>query len=69
MQEKWTDLIVGDPIPSNLYAIRAQPNVIPLTTDIPYTFDPEFLARAEQFLASCSGAAGAAASVKTGPGI
>jgi hypothetical protein len=48
----WIDLIVGEPSAAHLYCILASPAAIPLTTDIPYHVEEEFLLRAKAFVAS-----------------
>ncbi len=47
---QWLDLMVGIPGPSQLYAMRATADVIPFTTDVPYTLDPGFVRRVDDFL-------------------
>jgi hypothetical protein len=56
--QAWIDLIVGRPRAADMYCILATPAALPLTTDIPYNLEPEFVQRAR---ASLNGAAGAAA--------
>jgi hypothetical protein len=53
--QAWVDLIAGEPTVSVLYAIRASPQALPLTTQIPYTIDEQVVRRAEQFIASQGG--------------
>jgi len=50
--EAWADLIVGEPVGSQFFCIRATPKSIPLTSDIPYTLDPAFVASARRLLES-----------------
>jgi hypothetical protein len=50
VEEDWVDLIVGDPTPAQLYCILATRRKIPYTTDIPYSFDNDFLTRARRFI-------------------
>lgn len=47
---KWLDLMIGHPGPSQIYCLRAPPEVFPFTTTVPYTLDPEFVMRVIQFL-------------------
>lgn len=37
----WIDLIVGDPTAAQLFCVRAHPRTLPLTTEIPYTIEPD----------------------------
>lgn len=39
----WIDLIVGDPTAAQLFCVRAHPRTLPLTTEIPYTIEPDQL--------------------------
>jgi hypothetical protein len=45
LEATWLDIIVGEPSIRELFCIRATPRKFPLTTDIPYTLDPEFVER------------------------
>jgi hypothetical protein len=47
---QWMDVIVGDPTASQLYCLRASPEAVPFTTEIPYTLDPKFVERAGRFI-------------------
>jgi hypothetical protein len=51
VQGRWVDLIVGDAQTKDFYCLLASRETIPLTTDIPYTMDSEFVARAAQMVA------------------
>jgi hypothetical protein len=44
--ESWLDIIVGEPTATQLYGLRASPKGVALTTDIPYTLQPEFVEKA-----------------------
>ncbi|MBL9031138.1 MAG: hypothetical protein JNM80_05465 [Phycisphaerae bacterium] len=44
--QSWVDLIVGEPTPAQFFCLRAAPKTMPLGSDIPYSLDPEFVARA-----------------------
>jgi hypothetical protein len=48
--QTWIDLIVGRPRAADLYCILATPAALPLTTDIPYNLEPEFVQRAKASL-------------------
>jgi hypothetical protein len=48
----WADLIAGEPTPSQLFCVRATPAKIPLTTQIPYTLDADFIARSTRLIAA-----------------
>ena len=48
--DSWLDVIVGEPSGSQLFCLRATPKSIPLTTDIPYSLDPGFVAAAQAWL-------------------
>ena len=39
----WVDLIIGVPTASQLFCLRATPQRLPLTTEIPYSIDSEFI--------------------------
>jgi hypothetical protein len=41
----WLDVIVGEPSAAQLFCIRATRQTLPLTTEIPYNLDAEFLSR------------------------
>lgn len=53
LREPFLDIIVGDPAPSHLFCVRATPKSVPLASDIPYTLDAAFLAKANAFLTAC----------------
>lgn len=44
--QPWADVIVGEPTGAQFFCIRAGQKSIPLTSDIPYTLDGDFLSRA-----------------------
>ncbi len=46
----WIDLIVGEPTEQQLYCLRASPEVIPLTCNIPYNMSPEFIEQAKRLI-------------------
>lgn len=48
----WVDLIVGEPMTAQFFCIRAAQKSVPLTSDIPYSLDSDFLARAAGMLRS-----------------
>jgi hypothetical protein len=47
---KWVDFIVGEPTEQQLFCLRASPEVIPLTSNIPYNIGPEFIEQAQQLM-------------------
>jgi hypothetical protein len=50
VDEPWVDVIVGLPGTSELYCIQAARSAVPLSTDIPFSFDEAFLKRARSLL-------------------
>ena len=50
LDEPWVDVIVGEPTTTSLFCIRAGTASLPLTTEIPYTLEPEFVRRAEELI-------------------
>jgi hypothetical protein len=65
--QPWLDLVVGTPTVSQIYCVRASLQAMPLTTQIPYTLEPQFVARAnakidEALRTSGAAVAGAGAS-------
>lgn len=42
----WVDLVIGEPLTAQFFCIRANQKSIPLTSEIPYNLDSDFLARA-----------------------
>ena len=54
LDQAWLDIIVGDPGVPQIYCLRAGLEQIPLTTDIPYSLDDAFRARAEKAIALAS---------------
>ena len=40
--QPWTDVLVGQPVGTQFYCLRATPKALPLTSDIPYTLDDAF---------------------------
>lgn len=49
--QPWIDLIVGDPTAAQIFCLRATPEQLPLTTEVPYTIDETFRKKIEQSLA------------------
>lgn len=43
VDQDWVDLIIGIPTVSHLFCLRATPQRLPLTTEIPYSIDSEFI--------------------------
>jgi hypothetical protein len=52
LDEQFIDLIVGEPTPTQLFCVRASAHKIPLTTEIPYNLDAEFISRSKGLIAS-----------------
>lgn len=52
LEQSWVDIIVGEPTIRELFCIRATPRKFPLTTDIPYTLEPEFIERTNRAIAA-----------------
>ena len=52
LHEQFVDLIVGEPTPTQLFCVRASAHKIPLTTEIPYNLDAEFISRSKGLIAS-----------------
>jgi len=44
---RWLDLIVGTPTVSQFFCLRATPEQIPLSSEIPYSIEPSFVARVD----------------------
>jgi len=47
---RWIDVIIGEPTESNLYCLRASTKVIPLTSNIPYNISSEFIEHANRLI-------------------
>ena len=47
----WIDITIGRPSVSQLFCLRAPPEALPLTTEIPYSLDASFVDRASAILA------------------
>lgn len=50
LQNKWMDIIIGEPTQLQLFCLRASLSVIPLTSSIPYSMSPEFISRNVQMI-------------------
>ena len=48
----WVDVLAGRPIGPDFYCLRADRQVMPLVTDIPYEIDAVFTARVHAFTAA-----------------
>jgi hypothetical protein len=46
----WIDIILGEPTEAQLYCLRASLRMIPLTSTIPYSMSPEFIAKANRLI-------------------
>ncbi|UCD74774.1 MAG: hypothetical protein JSV91_13420 [Phycisphaerales bacterium] len=51
LEGDWADLLIGPPTQRELFCIRVPPAELPLTTDVPYRMDAEFIERVEQEIA------------------
>jgi hypothetical protein len=49
-EARWLDIIVGDLSPAHLACLRTTPRKMALTSDVPYTLDPAFIARANALI-------------------
>jgi len=47
---RWLDLMVGIPTPQQLFCLCAPVEVLPCTSDVPYTLERDFLERVHRFL-------------------
>jgi hypothetical protein len=52
---QWVDAIIGPAGVSQFYSLRVPLEAFPFTSEIPYTLDPEFVARTDRFIESCLG--------------
>lgn len=52
----WVDMIVGKPAAPQFYCLRTSPAALPLSTEIPYSMSPDFIARTESALTPPSAA-------------
>ncbi|HUO10719.1 MAG TPA: hypothetical protein VM008_20630 [Phycisphaerae bacterium] len=50
----WIDILVGEPTAQSLFCIKASLKSIPLTSDIPYTLDPNFCRAVNRFVDDCA---------------
>jgi hypothetical protein len=50
----WVDLIVGDATPANIFCIKAGLKTLPLTSDIPYTLDPNWVGAINTHIDHCA---------------
>ena len=48
--QPWLDVIIGDPAPNQFFCFQASREALPLASEIPYTLDDDFRARANQFI-------------------
>lgn len=53
--QSWVDLLIGDQIGPRVFGIRVMPNKLPLTTDIPYNLDEQFVKGAQRLIAQSRG--------------
>lgn len=50
LREPWIDIVIGEPTGLHLFCLRASISVVPLTSSIPYTIDPELIAQTNQLI-------------------
>jgi hypothetical protein len=50
LKNAWIDIIIGEPTQLQLYCLRASLKVIPLTSNIPYNIDSEFIDQANKLI-------------------
>ena len=48
--QSWLDIIVGEPAPNQFFCFQASKEALPLASEIPYTLDDAFRARAKQLI-------------------
>ncbi len=48
--QDWLDIIIGDPAPNQFFCFQASKEALPLASEIPYTLDDAFRARANQLI-------------------
>jgi len=48
--QSWLDIIVGEPAPNQFFCFQASKEALPLASEIPYTLDDAFRARANQLI-------------------
>lgn len=48
--QSWLDVICGEPSSSEFFCLRAQPEALPLATDIPYDLDAAFKSQARRMM-------------------
>lgn len=50
LRERWIDIIAGEPADSQLHCLRASPEMIPITSSIPYNMGAEFINKANHLI-------------------
>ncbi len=55
LDQEWADLLIGPLTTSEFFCMRVTPSEFPLTTDIPYQMDDEFVERTRQLLKTAGG--------------
>ncbi len=48
MRHKWVDAVIGDPAPQQFFCLQASESAVPLTTEVPYTLESDFVAGVEE---------------------
>ena len=55
LEQPWVDLIVGDPAPQDFFCLMVTRKKIPLTSEIPYKLDDQFIKRASRLIEQRAG--------------
>ena len=55
LRQSWVDLLIGDQVGPRVFGIRVMPNKLPLTTEIPYNLDEQFVKNAQHLIAQSRG--------------
>lgn len=50
LEHDWIDILVGGPGTAQFFCLRAKRRAVPLATEVPYTLDEAFVARAEAWI-------------------
>ncbi len=48
MRHKWVDAVIGEPTPQQFFCLQASESAVPLTTDVPYDLESDFVAGVEE---------------------
>jgi len=52
LEESWVDMMIGEQVGSQLYSIRVLPSKLPMTTQIPYSLDEDFVQRIDRLISN-----------------